>query len=147
VQVPWEYAKTGFGNGPLGKWRDELLAQQMVPLALPLRPLRLLHTAIQDTWDAEHPILFSMTCGSVPDFYEGSKCLHELLPPASVCSIYYVLPNIPFYGATFSRGTPLLSSLIAGIRQRLHVDVAPSGSTIALPSLSRSSPQLSSVSR
>lgn len=72
-----------------------------------------------------------MSCGSVADFYEGSDCIKELLPPIERCHIYHVLPNIPFYGATFSRGTPLFSNLIDSIRRRLGVVVAPSGMTRA----------------
>ena len=72
-----------------------------------------------------------MSCGSVSDFYEGSDCIKELLPPIERCQIYHVLPNIPFYGATFSRGTPMFSNLIYSIRRRLGVVVAPSGMTRA----------------
>lgn len=68
-----------------------------------------------------------MTCGSVSDFYTSSNCIKELLPPISTCQIYHMLPNIPFFGAAFSRGTPLLSSLISSIRQRAGVVVPPSG--------------------
>lgn len=107
-QVPWTYAQSGFSNGPNGMWRDELLVENMA------------------TWDAEHPVLFSMTCGSVSDFYTSSNCIKELLPPISTCQIYHMLPNIPFFGAAFSRGTPLLSSLISSIRQRAGVVVPPS---------------------
>jgi hypothetical protein len=68
-----------------------------------------------------------MTCGGVSDFLEGSECIKQLLPPIRRCEIYHTLPNIPFYGATFSRGTPRLSSLISSIRQRVGVTVPPSG--------------------
>jgi hypothetical protein len=68
-----------------------------------------------------------MTCGSVSDFYMGSDCIKALLPSIQTCQIYHMLPNIPFFGAAFSRGTPLLSSLIASIRQRVGVAVPPSG--------------------
>jgi hypothetical protein len=88
---------------------------------------------LQDTWDENHRVLFAMTCGGVTDFYVGSDCIKELLP-IDRCQIYHTLPNIPFYGATFSRGTPLLSSLISRIRQRVGVDVSPSGAACATAS-------------
>ena len=86
------------------------------------------HFVLQETtWDANHTVLFSMSCGSISDFYEGSDCIKQLLPSIKSCEIYHVLPNIPFYGATFSRGTPLFSAMIGSIRQRLGVAVKPSG--------------------
>jgi hypothetical protein len=68
-----------------------------------------------------------MTCGSVSDFYQGSDCIRALLPPIRTCEIYHMLPNIPFFGAAFSRGTPLLSSLLDSIRRRVGCVVPPSG--------------------
>jgi hypothetical protein len=91
------------------------------------------HSYLQDTWDENHRVLFAMTCGGVTDFYVGSDCIKELLP-IDRCQIYHTLPNIPFYGATFSRGTPRLSSLIARIRERVGVVVSPSGAACATAS-------------
>ena len=68
-----------------------------------------------------------MTCGSVSDFYQGSDCIRALLPPIRTCELYHMLPNIPFFGAAFSRGTPLLSSLLDSIRRRVGCVVPPSG--------------------
>ena len=64
LQAAWEYAKTGFRHGPLGLWRDELLVKQMVPLPPPsshlILPL-LSRPLLQETWDLNHTVLFSMT--------------------------------------------------------------------------------------
>jgi hypothetical protein len=67
---------------------------------------------VQETWNETQKVLFAMTCGGVGDFLEGSACIKELLPPIDRCAIYHTLPNIPFYGATFSSGTrlPLIST-------------------------------------
>ncbi len=71
-----------------------------------------------------------MTCGSVTDFYESSDCIKQLFAATPACDIYHTLPNIPFYGAVFSRGTPRLSALINTIRQRAGLPAPPAGASL-----------------